>query len=204
MKNYVSDVEAFRIGRVGPLNFARMLAKIAHCYAIARFGSDSFEPMLPALILGRIDWGPLFVGGDASAEPPDQADVLHDVFRMDCRRGDGPEYLGLAVRLFAMMGMPRYHVIVGRCLKKPPVTEKRGDTIAVKFPFQIIRSTPGSRQSAGLSALLFHKVSEQVFLSLARAQSRARQPLRWNQRKDRKGADREHIPELLRTLSVRG
>lgn len=135
MKQYASDVEAFRIGRVGPLNFARMLAKIAHCYAIARFGSDSFEPMLPSLILGRIDWGQLFVGGDASAEPPYQSGILHDVFRMDCRRDNGPDYLGVAIRLFAMMGMPRYHVIVGRRLKEAPVAEKQGDTIAVKFPF---------------------------------------------------------------------
>jgi hypothetical protein len=135
IEEFATDVESFRIGRVGPLNFARMLAKIAHCYAIARYGVNSFEPLLPPLILGRIEWGQFLVGGDASAEPPDQADVLHDVYRMDCRRDNGPSFLGVAIRLFAMMGMPRYHVVVGRRLIEAPAAEKRGDTIAVKFPF---------------------------------------------------------------------
>jgi hypothetical protein len=58
----------------------------------------------------------------------------HDIYRMDCRRDNGPTYLGVALRLFAMVRMPRYHVIVGRRLKEAPPTEKRGDTIAVKLP----------------------------------------------------------------------
>jgi hypothetical protein len=132
---YASDVAAFRIGTIGPLNFAKMLAKIAHSYAIAKYGQEAFKPLLTPLILGRIDFGQYFVGGDASETLPDQLTILHDVFRMDCRRDNGPDYLGVAVRLFAMMGMPRYHVIVGRCLKAGPMSEKRGDTIAVEFPF---------------------------------------------------------------------
>jgi len=112
-----------------------MLAKIAHSYAIARYGAESFDPLLAPLILGQIDFGPYFVGRDASGNPPDQPTVLHDIFRMDCRGDNGPTYLGVAIRLFAMMSMPRYHVIVGRSLKEPPASEKRGDTMGVEFPF---------------------------------------------------------------------
>jgi hypothetical protein len=91
-----------------------MLAKIAHSYAVAEYGIDAFEPLLLPLILGKMDFGPYLVGGDASEPVPDQPAVLHDIFRMDCRRDNGPDYFGVAIRLFAMMGMPRYYVIVGR------------------------------------------------------------------------------------------
>jgi hypothetical protein len=135
VKQYASDVEAFRIGTVGPLNFAKTLAKIAHSYAMAKYGADSFDPLLPPLILGKTDFGPFLVGGDASEPAPARPGILHDVFRMDCRRDNGPHYFGVSIQLFAMIGMPRYHVIVGRRLKEAPAGEKRGDTIAVEFPF---------------------------------------------------------------------
>jgi len=134
MKKLAPEGLGFRIGTVGPLHFARMLAKIAHSYAIARYGAFSFDPLLPPLIRGESDLAPYLIGGDASAEPPDQPNMLHDIFRMDSRCDDGPTYLGVALRLFAMVGMPRYHVIVGRCLKEGPASEKREDTIAVHLP----------------------------------------------------------------------
>jgi hypothetical protein len=35
-KKLIADGEGFRIGTIGPLHFARMLAKIAHSYAVAK------------------------------------------------------------------------------------------------------------------------------------------------------------------------
>jgi hypothetical protein len=134
MRKLAPEGQGFRIGTIGPLHFARMLAKIAHSYAIAKYGTDSFNPLLPPLIKGENDLAPYLIGGDASAEPPDQPNVLHDIFRVDSRRDNGPTYLGVAVRLFAMVGMPRYHIIVGRRLKEGPASEKSGDTIAVQLP----------------------------------------------------------------------
>jgi hypothetical protein len=124
MKAFVGDGEAFRIGRVGPLHFARMIAKIAYCYAVARYGAESFQPVIVPLILGQIDCAQLFVGGDASAEPPDQNQVLHDIFRLDCQKDTGPGNFGVAIRLFAMMGMPRYHAILGTRLKEAPEDQR--------------------------------------------------------------------------------
>jgi hypothetical protein len=128
------DGEAIRIAQISELDFAKMLAKIAHSYAIAKYGQDSFAPLLNDLILSRTDIAPYFVGGDIMEAPPDQAHLLHDVFRNDCRRDNGPPFLGVSIRLFACFGMPRYHVIVGRLLKEGPPGERRGDTIAVKLP----------------------------------------------------------------------
>ena len=59
---------------------------------------------------------------------------MHDIFRNDCRRDNGPNFLGVSIRLFAFFGMPRYHVIVGSRLKEGPPSEKCGDTIAVELP----------------------------------------------------------------------
>jgi hypothetical protein len=134
MEQHATETQAFRIGRVGPLHFARMLAKIAHAFTVARYGLGSFDPLLLPLILGTYDQALFLVGGDASGPLPDQPSLLHDVFRLDCRRDNGPTYLSTAIRLFAMVGMPRYHVIVGHRLKEAPPGEKIGDTKAVDLP----------------------------------------------------------------------
>jgi hypothetical protein len=134
MAKHATDNQAFRIGRVGPLAFARTLAKIAHVYATARYGADAFEPFLPPLILGETDTAQFLVGRDGSRDPEVQRDLLHDVCRVDARRDNGPAYLGVAIQLFAMIGMPRYHVIVGRRLKEAPASERVGGTKAVNLP----------------------------------------------------------------------
>ena len=134
MAKHATGAQAFRIGRVGPLAFARTLAKIAHAYAIAKYGADAFEPLLPPLILGETDTAAYLVGRDGSRDPEAQPKLLHDVCRMDARRDNGLSYLGVAIQLFAMIGMPRYHVIVGQRLKEAPASEKVGGTKAVNIP----------------------------------------------------------------------
>ena len=100
----------FKIGEFNMLTFARMLAKIAHAYMVAARGLDAFLPYLPDLILGRSTTAPYWVGGDPQPLSPEEA--LHHVFRQDCLRA-GRIYHLVAVHLFAVADMPRYHVVVG-------------------------------------------------------------------------------------------
>jgi hypothetical protein len=113
LEKHLQEGVALKLG-VGPLDYARMLAKIAHSYAIARFGEASFVPFLPEIILGKSDYAPHFVGGDRSGVPLiDEPNVLHRVYGQACDL-NGQPYLLVAVRLFAFMGMPRYLVVVGK------------------------------------------------------------------------------------------
>lgn len=118
IEKYLRDGEAIKIARTRPLDYARMLAKIAHSYAVARFGEAAFEPLLPDLILGRNVQAPHFVGGDKSGAPlVDQPGVLHDVYPQACIVKGVPHLL-IGIRLFAFMGMPRYLVVTGRIRDK--------------------------------------------------------------------------------------
>jgi hypothetical protein len=132
-ERHATATQAFRIARVGPLDFARTLAKIAYAYAIARYGFDSFEPLCLPLILGKSARAPYLIGSDGTPTP-DQPSVLHDLHRLDAHREGEAPFLGVSIRLFAMLGMPRYHVILGRRLKEGPASEKMGDTQAIQFP----------------------------------------------------------------------
>jgi len=118
VEKFIPDQHGIHLGRIRMLDFARMLAKIAHSYAFAKCGIDTFQPMLLDLILGRTENAPYLVGGDASGSPPDQPEILHDIYPVGCRvEPSGAEYLLVAIRLFAFIGMPRYHVVVGKKLK---------------------------------------------------------------------------------------
>ena len=103
-----------KLGTINILEFSRMLAKIAHSYAIAELGIDAFQPLLLDLILGKTNTSAYLVGGDVSAPPSPEAEpVLHHVYLQNCMR-DGVEYILVAIQLFSFMGMPRYHVVVGK------------------------------------------------------------------------------------------
>jgi len=52
-----------RIAAVQPLQFFRMIAKIAHSFAVAEFGVGKFKPLVTDLILGRSDNIEHFLGG---------------------------------------------------------------------------------------------------------------------------------------------
>lgn len=114
IEKHLQEGVALKLGRVSPRGYARMLAKIAHSYAVAKFGEASFVPCLPEIILGKSDYAPHFVGGDRSGVPLlDQPTALHHVYPQACDL-NGALHLLVAVRLFAFMGMPRYLVVVGK------------------------------------------------------------------------------------------
>lgn len=91
------------------LMFGRMLAKIAHAYAVAELGQGGFAPTLPEVIrhpdppfLGRLVGGAL----DGVAPGPD----LHEVFidpRID------PRFVVVTIRLFSDRDLPAYWVVAG-------------------------------------------------------------------------------------------
>jgi hypothetical protein len=101
-----------------PIIFARMIAKVAHCVAVQRFGVDGFEPFLTEIIRG-IDLSKTwyFIGGD-DVRPvvPIASHLLARLFIGEPKtEGD---YIFAEIRLFANLGAPIYYAIVGQNPKR--------------------------------------------------------------------------------------
>lgn len=88
--------------------FGRMLAKIAHAFAVAQYGLDGFEPLLPSIILGNATNTFYYVGGVTETEPRD-IESLHTLESRKTQR-----FVLAYVRLFEIMGAPAYDIVVGR------------------------------------------------------------------------------------------
>jgi len=107
-----NENEAVRLASFNSWLFARMLAKIAHSFAVAEWGYDSFDHFLPDLILGKTQTAFHYVGGDMSITTRDN-NGLHRIFaRREIIRGC--EYVIVYLTLFCNFGMPEYRVVVGR------------------------------------------------------------------------------------------
>lgn len=88
-------------------SFIRMVAKIAHSFAAAELGVDSFTPFLTELILRGMDKPWFLVGGHPN--PGDAGDGLHELTLEMTDNG----IFAVNVRLFAKFDPPAYKVIVG-------------------------------------------------------------------------------------------
>lgn len=97
--------------------FFRLLAKIAHAFAVARLGLDGFKHRIPPLLVGKPgdspNTFPHLVGGDLSELTPESC--LHVLDEKQILIQNVPFRL-VTIRLFAFMGMPRYQVVVGEDL----------------------------------------------------------------------------------------
>jgi hypothetical protein len=94
--------------------FCRMLAKIAHAFAVADLGNGRFKPYLADLISGRTNTPSYWVGG--SKELPARTQFLHQLSVEYIRKLDDVAdrlYLVVHIRLFANLGAPQYCVVVG-------------------------------------------------------------------------------------------
>lgn len=92
-------------------SFFRMLAKIAHAYAVAELGSEAFKPFLiPMIQDGDTREAVQYVGGIAQTEGVSTA--LHQAWIAPYPAD--PSLLAVRVRLLACLGTPTYVVAVGR------------------------------------------------------------------------------------------
>jgi hypothetical protein len=89
----------------------RLLAKIAHAYAIAELGTNSFKPRLLNAIFER---APMYlrhyVGSGTLAAPTGQD--LHEIGIDDTGLGDG-RHVVVRIQLFANRAFPVHYVVVG-------------------------------------------------------------------------------------------
>lgn len=114
-----------RVRRVGGLNhiigggisfvlFGRFLAKIAHAYASAEIGLDSFVPYLPMIIIGDPPYDNLlgqYVGSGLIDEIKDQGD--HEI-RITSRTSPlGKKLIVVRLRLFSQFSPPTYYIGAG-------------------------------------------------------------------------------------------
>ncbi|MBY0281329.1 MAG: HNH endonuclease [Alphaproteobacteria bacterium] len=97
------------------LPFGKMLAKIAHSYAVAELGIDGFKPLLNSLIQGA---GPLypaqFIGGNLIKEPVGKE--LHELSIGYSNDKNGRKFVEVRIHLFASYDMPVHYVVVGEAL----------------------------------------------------------------------------------------
>lgn len=98
--------------RVDSNLFARVIAKIAHSFAVAMLGLNGFDPILQGVILGTSTDLARYVGGPPVAQDdrrPDP-DILHSLRMVR----QGPFWV-VRLRLFAFLeGTQTYVIVVGR------------------------------------------------------------------------------------------
>jgi hypothetical protein len=105
-------------GGFSALSFARMLAKIAHSYAMAKLGPTKFRPFLTNLILGESPSYPSHFVGSVDRPQP-KSDVRHQIALDWEHRIDGRLFLVARIRLFGEYSMPVHTVVVGEPIDAP-------------------------------------------------------------------------------------
>jgi hypothetical protein len=127
------DKDGFLIARTDIEAYCRMLAKIAHSYAVAELGEAAFRPVLREFIRGKpLEHAWHWIGSDTATPPPEQR--LHDIQWL-ASTVNGFNYVMVSLRLFSFIGSPRYHIIVGeltRPLDQLPFLQQSLYTIDVK------------------------------------------------------------------------
>jgi hypothetical protein len=100
--------------RIRPVDLGRMLAKIAHSYAVAELGLPSFTPLLNDFILGQKEFdGNYLVGGILQDLPPSDPTILHEL-KWRWEDTASGRFLLVGVRLFSCLGGPQYLVVAGK------------------------------------------------------------------------------------------
>jgi hypothetical protein len=97
-----------------PMAFLRMIAKIAHSYAVAELGLGGFRPYLLELILCRIqelNQALQWIGCEPQL-PPSTADLFSLTWNKVIL-ADGRRLVIVHIRLFPFFGTPHYHLVVG-------------------------------------------------------------------------------------------
>lgn len=140
-------VKNFAATRADLRAFCRMLAKIAHSYAVATLGPLGFTPLLDNIIRDqnlKSREAMRFVGC-----MPDQTvkeNALHSLGNGFATLADGRKFHIVKIRLFAQFGAPTYTVVVGTIkeLEIPSPPPEIGDTTARHNYYRI--TIPASRE----------------------------------------------------------
>lgn len=94
-----------------------MIAKIAYCFAVARFGLEAFqEVFVRDMILGVVDDAGRWVGTRESVAPKREGKLHH----LELHYNGRDKLLVGEVHLLADSDTPSYNVVVGRLGHDPP------------------------------------------------------------------------------------
>lgn len=108
----LSGKTGWELGKFDAFAFARLLAKIAHCWTVAELGLNSFTPLALDFIFGRTNNLSRVVGGILDVEPPTSS--LHWLqLRSQLDIPSLRHFIVVHIRLFGCCGAPTYHVVVG-------------------------------------------------------------------------------------------
>lgn len=144
-KQEIEDFQArhglvgFHVGQVNPMKFSRLIAKIAYAGACAQLGADAFDPVGIESILGDRPTMNYYVGSGNLASLAGNDNANH-WYAATIQEPSGM-VVGI-VRLFAHLGAPTYHVVVGTrpggaiqsiMEQQPPPREET----EFEFPFNI-------------------------------------------------------------------
>ena len=109
---YVLD-KKMCVGTIDPYYFCRMIAKISHSYAIAKYGYGTFEPLLTDLILGKSNTPSYYIGGDTREYKLDAQPVLHYMSLFEHLHSN-QNYILASIQLLHYLKMPKYLAVVGK------------------------------------------------------------------------------------------
>lgn len=110
----VSIVGVDKTNRVDHADLGRMLAKIAHGYAVAELGLHNFRPFLLHIIKEQKPYYLThFIGSDIV--PPGEATDLHEI-EIDKSELWGQHLIVVRLRLFATMKSQNHFIVVGETL----------------------------------------------------------------------------------------
>lgn len=92
--------------------FFRMLAKIAHAFAVAEMGVGGFQPfLLPIILKEETSNSVQYIGGIPGTEPAGAG--LHELALIP-DQGPSQNVVAVRIRLLALLETPTYFVAVGR------------------------------------------------------------------------------------------
>jgi len=129
----------------------RTLAKIAHGYAVLRFGLDGFKPLLPYFIMGNYDRHRLYYVGGLLDTPP-EAEKLHEI-DIEHPTPETWRHVVVRIRLLAKYGTPIYRVVAGERLN--PIAPLEVLLARANAPHTGQRSSAGDQTSPPIPAGLW-------------------------------------------------
>jgi hypothetical protein len=111
----ITGVEASQ-QRQNQNDYGRMLAKVAHAYAVAELGLGNFRPLLLGIIRNVPPLNLTYYVGSAMSKPDPPTD-LHEIGFASSNMIGGDELIIVKIRLFANLQGQTHYVVVGERLE---------------------------------------------------------------------------------------